>query len=61
VGWALTGAKADERETFATIADAATPALARARGRRQITIADKNHYGGVFAPNPAAAGIELLA
>jgi hypothetical protein len=66
LGWALTGAKADERETFEQIL-ATTPALAgaleRARshgGRRQITISDKNYYGRAFEAGLDAAGIELL-
>jgi hypothetical protein len=66
LGWALTGAKADERETFEQILDR-TPALAKAveraqaRGaRRQITIADKNYYGRRFEAGLEAAGIELL-
>lgn len=59
VGWALTGAKADERETFATIL-AATPALARARRHRQVTIADKNYFGRVFEADLDTHGIELL-
>ena len=59
VGWALTGAKADEREVFESIL-ATTPALARAREHRQITIADKNYFGRVFQADIDAAGIELL-
>jgi hypothetical protein len=66
LGWALTGAKADERETFEQILDT-TPALARALerardqgGRRQITIGDKNYYGRRFEADLDRAGIELL-
>lgn len=59
VGWALTGAKADEREVFTAILDS-TPALARARTHRQITIADKNYYGRVFEDDLDASGIDLL-
>lgn len=59
VGWALTGAKADEREVFESIL-ATTPALARAREHRQITIADKNYFGQVFQADIDTAGIELL-
>lgn len=59
VGWALTGAKADEREVFESIL-ATTPALARAREHRQITIADKNYFGRVFQADIDTAGVELL-
>lgn len=59
VGWALSGAKADEREVFEQIL-ASTPALAAAREHRQITIADKNYYGRVFEARIDYAGIELL-
>jgi len=66
LGWALTGAKADEREVFEQIV-ATTPALARARpgaapgqGRRPITISDKNYYGRAFEARLDDAGIELL-
>src|SRR5665648_532775 len=47
LGWAVTGAKADEREVFEQIL-ATTPALSRARQRRQIVIADKNYFGRDF-------------
>ena len=57
VGWALTGAKADEREVLEAIV-AATPGLARAG--RQVVIADKAYYGKVFEATIDAAGIELL-
>lgn len=59
LGWALSGAKADEREVFEQII-ATTPTLARARARRQITIADKNYYGRRFEHDLDQAGIELL-
>lgn len=63
LGWALTGAKADEREVFEQII-ATTPALhnrlARAHERRQITIADKNYYGRRFEHDLDAARIDLL-
>jgi len=57
VGWALTGAKADEREVLATLLET-TPALAAAREHRQITIADKNYYGRVFEADLEDRGIE---
>ena len=62
VGWALSGAKADEREVLATLLQT-TPTLARAwqaRGRRQMVIADKNYYGRMFEAELDAQGIELL-
>jgi len=59
VGWALTGAKADEREVFESIL-AATPALGRAREHRQIAIADRNYYGNAFEAGLDHHGIELL-
>jgi len=61
LGWALTGAKADEREVFEQIL-ATTPALARARQARrpQITISDKNYYGRRFETDLESSGIELL-
>lgn len=60
VGWALTGAKADERAVLEQIL-AATPAAARQiAGGRQILIGDKNYYGKTFEQDLAAAGIDLL-
>jgi len=57
VGWALTGAKADEREVLETIL-ATTPGLARPG--RQLVIADRGYYGGVFEDTLLSAGIDLL-
>lgn len=61
VGWALTGAKADEREVLDAIL-AHTPELNRpGRGtRRQVVIADKAYYGKVFEAGLDQAGIDLL-
>jgi len=59
VGWALTGAKADEREVLEQIL-ATTPALVAAREHRQIAIGDKNYFGKEFEARIDAAGIELL-
>jgi hypothetical protein len=61
VGYALTGAKADERQTFLDIL-AGTPAMAgvRAEGHRQILIGDKNYYGAAFEETIDQAGLELL-
>ena len=58
VAFALTGAKADERETLLAMFDA-DPAL-MARHRDQVLIADKNYYGTAFEADLAAAGVELL-
>lgn len=57
VGWALTGAKADERHTLTDILTR-TPALAGRAG--QTLLADKNYYGRVFEAELADAGITLL-
>jgi len=59
VGWALTCAKADEREAFAQIL-ANTRALEGPGLGRQITIADKNYFGRTFEADLDASGIELL-
>jgi hypothetical protein len=58
VGWALTGAKADERHALTDILTK-TPALA-AQARGQILIGDKNYYGRAFEADLADAGITLL-
>lgn len=57
VGWALTSAKADEREVLQAIL-ANTPGLARPG--RQIVIADKAYYGKAFEAGLDQAGIDLL-
>jgi hypothetical protein len=62
LGWALTGAKADERQVLAQIIDQ-TPALAHAlvtNPARQIMIGDKNYFGRDFEAGLNSAGIELL-
>jgi hypothetical protein len=59
VGWALTGAKADERAVLADIV-ANTPALAHLRHSDLTWIADKNYYGKAFEADLAASGIDLL-
>lgn len=58
VGFALTGAKADEREVLLGIL-AADPALLAARPG-QTLIADKNYFGGAFEAVLAAQGVRLL-
>ena len=57
VGWALTGAKADERHALTDILTR-TPGLAGRAG--QTVIGDKNYYGKVFEAELADAGITLL-
>jgi hypothetical protein len=57
VGWALTGAKADERQTLTDILTH-TPALTGRAG--QTVIGDKNYYGRAFEAELADAGITLL-
>jgi hypothetical protein len=58
VGFALTGAKADERQTLLGILHA-TPEITAGRDR-QIIIADRNYYGREFEATIAEAGLELL-
>jgi hypothetical protein len=58
VAFALTGAKADERQVLLDLLHA-DPALTAARPG-QILIADKNYYGRDFETSVAGAGVELL-
>jgi Transposase DDE domain len=57
VGFALTGAKADERQVLLDILD--DDALTAGRAR-QVIIGDKNYYGQDFEAALAAAGLVLL-
>ncbi|MFT4188330.1 MAG: IS982 family transposase [Aeromicrobium sp.] len=64
VAWALTGAKANEREVFETLITN-NPALAHRHDiaeqiRRQVTLADKGYNGREFEASVAEAGIDLL-
>ncbi len=59
VGWALTGAKADERHVLADIV-AQTPALAHLQHTQLTWIGDKNYYGKAFEAEVADSGIDLL-
>lgn len=59
VGFALTGAKADERTVLTEIL-ATTPGLADPDRARQVIIGDKNYYGKTFEAELAGAGITLL-
>jgi Transposase DDE domain len=58
IGFALTGAKADERQVLLGIFDA-DPSLVAGRAG-QILIGDKNYYGGDFEAVLAGAGLTLL-
>ncbi|MET8765352.1 IS982 family transposase [Lentzea sp. NPDC004782] len=58
VAFALTGAKADERQTLLGIFEA-DPSLVHDRPG-QTLIADKNYYGKAFERDLAEAGVELL-
>ncbi len=58
MGFALTGAKADERHVLLSVL-AADAALLRGR-HHQVMIADKNYYGREFETTIGAAGVELL-
>jgi len=57
VGFALTGAKADERQALLDILD--DPQLAAGRAR-QLIIGDKNYYGARFETTLAGGGVCLL-
>jgi hypothetical protein len=59
LGWALTGAKADERATFCDLLNS-TPALSKTREATQTLIADKGYYGTGFETDLTAAGITRL-
>lgn len=58
VGWALTGAKTDERDALEAIL-AGLPIVPGGAGH-QLLIADKNYFGREFEAGLAAAGIDLL-
>jgi hypothetical protein len=58
VGFALTGAKADERQTLLGILTADPSLVAERPG--QTLIGDKNYFGAEFEATLAAEGLELL-
>jgi hypothetical protein len=58
VGFALTGAKADERQVLLGIFDADRALLAHRLG--QALIGDKNYYGREFGPTMADEAVRLL-
>jgi len=59
IGWALTGAKADERAVLEDIL-ARSPAIRALQGGKQILIGDKNYFGKDFETRLDDGGIELL-
>jgi hypothetical protein len=59
VGWALTGAKADERHVLLDILTG-TGSLRFNDPGRQTLIGDKNYFGAQFETELHAAGIDLL-
>ncbi len=59
VGFAVTGATADERQTLLAILDT-DPTLTGADRSGQTLIADKSYYGRGFEPTLAEAGVDLL-
>jgi len=59
VGFALTGAKADERQTLLAMFEA-DPELSAPGRAGQIVIGDRNYYGREFEATLVSAGLELL-
>lgn len=59
IGWAVTGAKTDERAAAQQILDQ-IPAHRVAGGHRQILIGDKNYFGHAFETDLDQDGIDLL-
>jgi hypothetical protein len=59
IAWALTGAKADEREVLTDLL-ATSPLLTRTRQHNPTLIGDKNYYGRAFEADLAEQGITLL-
>jgi hypothetical protein len=59
VGFALTGAKADERQTLLGMLQA-DPELTAPGRAGQILIGDRNYYGREFDATLAGAGLDLL-
>lgn len=60
VGWALTGARADERAALNDILAAQPAPAAVQAGHQQVLIADKNYFGKDFEAELADSGIDLL-
>ena len=60
IAWALTGAKADEREVLTALLASNEDLHPSQRTAIQILIADKNYYGRAFEAELHDAGIDLL-
>ncbi|MGK2315873.1 IS982 family transposase [Gordonia rhizosphera NBRC 16068] len=60
VGWALTGAKADERHVLCDILTGTAGIAEIVAAGPHLIIADKNYYGRIFEHDLAEAGITLL-
>jgi len=60
IAWALTGAKADEREVLTALLDSTEGLHQQHRDAIQVLIADKNYYGRAFEADLEEAGINLL-
>lgn len=60
IAWALTGAKADEREILTALLASNEDLHPSQRKAIQILIADKNYYGRAFEAELDDAGIDLL-
>ena len=60
IAWALTGAKADEREILTALLDSNDDLHPSQREAIQLLIADKNYYGRAFEAELDDAGIDLL-
>lgn len=60
IAWALSGAKADEREVLTELLESLDNTQDRHRNAIQTLIADKNYYGKAFEADLEHAGIDLL-
>ena len=60
IAWALTGAKADEREILTALLASNDDLHPSQRDTIQLLIADKNYYGRAFEAELDDAGIDLL-
>lgn len=60
IAWAITGAKADEREVLTALLDTTPGLQSQHRNAIQLLIADKNYYGRAFEAELNNSGIDLL-
>lgn len=60
IAWALTGAKADERDVLTALLASNDDLAPDHRDTIQLLIADKNYYGATFEAGLEHAGIDLL-